>query len=87
MCVCMHNEMCVHTHISPLSSYANAPDYDDDLALDRRAASQWRRGGERSTDATEALALLLDLTTGTDGIVNWERLVRRADACGGDAVE
>ncbi len=35
----------------------------------------------------EALAFLLDLTTGTDGIVNWERLVRRADACGGDAVE
>ncbi len=69
------------------SSYANAPDYDDDLTLDRRAALQWRRGGKRSTDATEALALLLDLTTGTDGIVNWERLVRRADACGGDAVE
>ena len=20
MCVCMHNEMCVHTHISPLST-------------------------------------------------------------------
>jgi hypothetical protein len=53
-------------------SYANAPDYDDDLALNRRAALQWRRGGERSKDATEALALLLDLTTGTDGIVNWE---------------
>ncbi len=69
------------------SSYANAPDYDDDLALDRHAASQWRRGGERSTDATEALALVLDLTTGTNSFVNWERVVQRADACGGDAVE
>ncbi len=38
-------------------------------------------------DATEVLALLLDLTTGTDSIMNWERLVRHADACGGDAVE
>jgi hypothetical protein len=65
----------------------NAPDYDDDLALDRRTALQWRQGGEHSTDASEALALLLDLMTGTNGIVNWERLVRHADACGGDAVE
>jgi hypothetical protein len=55
--------------------YANAPNYEDDLALDRRAASQWWRGGEHSTDAMEALALLLDLTTGTDGILNRERLV------------
>jgi hypothetical protein len=67
--------------------YANAPDYNDDLALDRRTALPWRWGGERSTDGTEALALLLDLMTGTDGIVNWERLVRRADASGGGAVE
>ncbi len=68
-------------------SYANAPNYDDDLALDRRAALQWWQGGEHSMDPTEALALLLDLTTKTDGIVNWEGIVRLADACGGDAVE
>jgi hypothetical protein len=35
----------------------------------------------------EALALLLNLTTRTDGIVNWERLIRCADACRGDVVE
>jgi hypothetical protein len=68
-------------------SYTNTPDYDNDLALDRHAALQWRRGGECSTDVTEALPLLLDLTTRTNGIVNWERLVGCAGACGGDAVE
>jgi hypothetical protein len=45
--------------LSSSSSYANAPNYDDDLARDGHAASRQRRGGERSTDATEALALLL----------------------------
>ncbi len=39
--------------------YANTPNYDDDLASDGRAALQQQRGGERSTDATEALGLLL----------------------------
>jgi hypothetical protein len=73
----------VKPSLSSSSSYANAPNYDDGLTLDRRAG----RDCERSTDTTEALALLLDLTTGTGGIVNWERLVRRADACGVDAVE
>jgi hypothetical protein len=34
----------------------------------------------------EALALLLNLTTGTDSMVNRERLVQRADACGKDTV-
>jgi hypothetical protein len=57
------------------SSYANASNYDNDLALDRRAALQWQWGGEHSMDVTKVLALLLDLTTGTNGIVNWERLV------------
>jgi hypothetical protein len=56
-------------------SYANTPDYDDNLALNGRAVLQWRRGGKHSTDAMEALALLLNLMTGTDGIVNRERLV------------
>jgi hypothetical protein len=41
------------------SSYANALDYDDNLARDGRAASRQRRSVEHSTDATEALAFLL----------------------------
>ncbi len=73
--------------MSSSSLYGNAPNYNYDLALNRRAALQWQQGCKHSTDAMEVLALLLDLTTGTDGIVNWERLVRHADACRGDAVE
>jgi hypothetical protein len=45
--------------LSSSSSYVNAPDYNDDLARDRRATLRRRQGGKRSTDATEALALLL----------------------------
>jgi hypothetical protein len=48
------------------------------------AASRRRRGGERSTDATEALALLpRPDDRGPDGIANGERPARRADACRG----
>ncbi len=55
--------------------------------LDECAVLQWQRGGERFMDATEVLALLLDLTTKTDGILNRERLVQCADTCRGDAAE
>jgi hypothetical protein len=61
------------------SSYANAPNYDNDLALNRCAALQWLQGGKHFMDATEVLALLLDLMTRTNGIVNWERLVKCTD--------
>jgi hypothetical protein len=41
------------------SSYANAPDYDNDLVRNGCTASQQRRGGKHSTDVTEVLVLLL----------------------------
>jgi hypothetical protein len=67
-------------------SYVNSPDYNDNLVHDGCSALQWWWGDKRSMDATEALAHLLDLMTGTDSIVNRDRLVGCADACGGDTV-
>jgi hypothetical protein len=40
-------------------SYANAPNYDDNLVHDGRAASRQRWGGKHSTDRTETLMLFL----------------------------
>ncbi len=57
------------------SSYANAPNYNNDLVRDGQAALQRWWGGKCSTNAAEALALLLNLTTGTDDIMNRERLL------------